>query len=231
MHDADMLFEPLRAFLAQLGLLVPRLLVALAMVAGGWVLGRVARLATAKALRALNFPVLAERAGLDGLLRQAGLQQDTTALMARLVQWLVVLGALVVASNSLGLAALTDLLGRVLWFVPRLMVALVILALGSYVARVVGDAVRHAGSGGSLRDGEPLARAAQLAVQVFVALIALDHLDIGGSIVQSTFLIVLAGLVFALALAFGLGGLDWAAACIARWLQASRPPGDERWPP
>jgi hypothetical protein len=35
--------------------------------------------------------------------------------------------------------------------------------------------------------------------------------------VQRTFLILLGGLVLALALAFGLGGKDWAAAMLERW--------------
>ena len=48
-------------------------------------------------------------------------------------------------------------------------------------------------------------------------LIALDQMSVGGEIVRESFLIILAGVVFALALAFGLGGRDWAAALLERW--------------
>jgi hypothetical protein len=51
----------------------------------------------------------------------------------------------------------------------------------------------------------------------FVVMIALSQVEIGGDIVQRTFLILLAGLVLALALAFGLGGREWAAALLERW--------------
>lgn len=226
MHDVDVMLEPLRAFLAQVGAFVPRLLLAALVLAGGWLLARLARFTVGKALRAVNVGVLTERAGLDGFLRQGGLQHDTSALLALLVHWLVLLAALVVASNGLGLAALAELLGRVLWFVPRVMVALVILALGSYFARFIGAAVRRLGDSGGLQDAALLSRVAQVAVQVFVVLIALDHLAIGGTIVQSSFLILLAGVVFAAALAFGLGGRDWAAARLARWLGPARPDDD-----
>ncbi len=229
MQDVDVMLEPLRAFLSQVGAFLPRLLLAAVVLAGGWVLARLARFTVGKALRAFNFGVLTERAGLDGFLRQGGLQQDTPALFAWLVYWVVVLAALVVASNSLGLSAIADLLSRVLWFVPRLMVALVILALGSYFARFIGETVRRLGDSGELQDAALLSRVAQVAVQVFVVLIALDHLDIGGTIVQSSFLILLAGVVFAVALAFGLGGRDWAAARIARWLSHTPPHEDDRW--
>ena len=48
-------------------------------------------------------------------------------------------------------------------------------------------------------------------------LIAIDHMDIGGGLVQRTFLILLTGVVLALALAFGIGGRDRAAALLERW--------------
>ena len=60
-------------------------------------------------------------------------------------------------------------------------------------------------------------RLAQYAILTFVVLIALDQVNIGGDIVRQCFLIILAGLVFALALAFGLGGKEWAAELLERW--------------
>jgi len=52
---------------------------------------------------------------------------------------------------------------------------------------------------------------------IFVVLIALDHIKVGGDIVRESFLVILAGVVFALALAFGLAGKEWAADRIAQW--------------
>ena len=62
----------------------------------------------------------------------------------------------------------------------------------------------------------------QYGVMAFVVLLAVDHLDIGGGLIQQTFLILLGGVVFALALAFGLGGRDRAAALIERWFPRDR---------
>jgi hypothetical protein len=50
----------------------------------------------------------------------------------------------------------------------------------------------------------------------------LSQVEIGGDIVQRTFLIIVAGLMLALALAFGLGGKDWAAALLQRWWPQQR---------
>ena len=225
MQNVDVLLEPVRAFLSQIGFFVPRLLLAVLVLIGGWLLAKVARFAIAKALRAINFNVLTERSGLDGFLRQGGLQTDTSGVFAVLVYWIVILAALIIACNSLGLTYITDLLGRVVWFVPKVMVALVILAFGSYFARFIGDTVLTYCRNIALQDAELLSKLARYAILAFVVLMALDHLNIGGDIVRDSFLIVLAGFVFAFALAFGLGGKDWAAQQIERWWpHEKRPP-------
>ena len=70
-------------------------------------------------LRAINFHILTERSGIDGFLQQGGTEIDTTDLFGVLVYWLVILAALVIAFNSLGLTYVTDLLGRVMLFCRR----------------------------------------------------------------------------------------------------------------
>lgn len=214
--------EPLRAILFQIGAFLPRLLVALVVVLGGWLLAKLARFTVIKGLRAINFNVLTERAGLDNFLRQGGMPGDTTSLFGVLVYWLVILAALLIAFNGLGLTYITDLLGRVVWFVPNIFVALLVLAFGSYFARFVGDTVTAYGRNIKLQDAVFLGKLAQYAIMVFVVLIALDQIKVGGDIVRESFLVILAGVVFALALAFGLGGKDWAAERIEQWWPRER---------
>ena len=217
MEKIDMMLEPLRVFLAELGQLLPRILLAIVVLVAGWLIAKLVRFAVDKALRAINFQVLTERAGMDGFLRNGGIQSDTTELFAMLCYWLVILAALIVGFNGLGLAYVTDLLARVVLFVPKVMVALVILAFGAYFARVVGEAVCAYLRNVHMQDAELLGRIAQYALLTFVVLIALDQVNVGGDIVRQTFLIILAGVVFALALSFGLAGKEWAADLLERW--------------
>ena len=217
MDSLNIALEPLRALLVEIGTYLPRLGVALAVLLAGWLLSKALRFAAVRALRSLNFHVLTERAGVDAFLQQGGTRLDMTDLFGMIVYVLVVLGALIVAFNGLGLAQVTELLGRVLLFLPKLMVGLLVLVFGLYFARFVGQSVlaycRNVGIG----DAELLAGVAKYAIVTFVLLIAIDHLDIGGDLVQQTFLILLTGVVLALALAFGIGGRDRAAALLERW--------------
>jgi hypothetical protein len=217
MESFDVMFEPVRVFLQQVGALLPRLILALLLLVVGYFVARFAKFVVVKGLRAGNFHVLTERAGMDGFLRDGGVNADTTEIIGLLFYWVVIIAALVVGFNGLGLNYITDLLVKVLLFVPKVLVAMLILAFGAYFARFIGNAVCAYAKKLHLQDAELLGRLAQYALVTFVVLIALDQVNIGGEIVRQTFLIVLAGVVLALALAFGIGGKDWAAELLERW--------------
>ncbi len=217
MEKVDIMLEPVRAFLVQIAGFLPKLALAIAVLIAGWLLAKFAMFATEKALRAVNFNVLTERAGLDGFLHQGGVESDTTRILGLLIYWLVILAALIIGFNGMGLTYITGLLGQIVLFVPKVIVALLILAFGAYFARFVGNAVVTYCKNIAIQDAEVLGKLAQYAIMTFVVLIALDQVNVGGDIVRQSFLIILAGVVFALALAFGLGGKDAAAEIIDRW--------------
>ena len=217
MDRIEVMLEPLRVFLAQVADFLPRLALALVILIAGWLVAKMVRFAIAKGLRKVNFHVVTERAGIDGFLRDGGIRMDATDILAWLIYWIVILAALVVGFNMLGLAYVTDLLSRVLLFVPKVLVALLILAFGAYFAKFVGNAVSAYFRNVHMQDADLLGNLARYAILAFVVLIALDQVNVGGDIVRETFLILLAGVVFALALAFGLGGREWAAEFLDRW--------------
>ena len=217
MDNIDMMLEPLRVFLSQIAAFLPRLALAIGVLIVGWLLAKATRFGVVRGLRAINFHVLTERAGMDGFMRQGGIQTGTTEIFGLIGYWVAILATLIIACNGLGLTYITDLLRDIVLFLPRVIVALLILAFGSYFAQFVANAVTVYCGNIGIKDGGMLARLAQYAIMIFVALIALDQVNIGGEIVRQSFLIILSGVVLALALAFGFGGRHWAARRLSRW--------------
>lgn len=221
--DVNMLLESIRESLHQVGVFLPRLLLAVVIVVVGWLFAKAVRFAVVKALRAINFNVVTQKAGIDQFFKEGGSDLDTIRVLASLAFWLVVLAALMIASNSLDLAYVTDLIGRVVLFVPKVMFAVVIVVFGAYFARFVAAALTtylrdtHAGEAGLI------GRLALYAIMVFVIMIALDQMSLG-DIIRQAFLIILAAIALGLALAFGLGGQKRAADLIERW---SKPPDQQ----
>ena len=217
MNQIDIMLEPVRAVLIQFGAFLPRLLLAVIILVIGWLLAKAIRLIVIKGLRAINFNVLTDRAGIDRFLQQGGLQSDTLGILGALIYWLVTLAALMIAFNSLGLTNVTELIGRVALFIPKVIVAVLILAFGAYFARFIDNTIIAYGKSVGLEDAEFLGRFARYAVLVFVVMIALEQVDVASELVRQSFLIILAGVVLALALAFGLGCQHRVSAMLDKW--------------
>ena len=220
MDNVNVLLEPIRASLHLVGAFLPRILLAILILIIGWLLARVVRFAIVKTLRAVNFDVVTQKAGIDHFLQQGGSDIDTIRVLGGLFYWLVILAALMIAFNTLDLAYVTDLIGRIVLFVPRVMVAVVILVFGSYFARFVATALttylRNLGVG----EAGLIGRLTLYAIMVFVVMIALDQLGLG-DIIRETFLIIVGAIALGLALVFGLGGQQRAAELIERWTRVT----------
>lgn len=216
MDTMEMLIDPIRASLHQIGEFLPRVVLAVVILIVGWLVAKAVRFALVKMLRAINFNVVTERAGVDRFLQQGGGEIDTTSVLGLLAYWLVILAALMIAFNSMGLAYVTDLIGRVVLFVPKVMVAVLILAFGAYFARFVGAAIMTWCKNVGIGEAKTLGRLSRYAIMIFVVLIALDQLGLG-DIIRQTFLIIVAAVALGLALAFGLGGQKRAAELLERW--------------
>ncbi len=225
MENMEMLLEPMRASLRQVGEFLPHVLLAIAILIAGWLIAKAARFAIVRMLRAINFNIVTEKAGIDQFLKQGGGNLDTVDLLGLLVYWLALLAALMIAFNSMGLTYVTDLIGRIVLFVPKVMVAVLILAFGAYFARFVGAGVTAYCKSVGISDAELLGRLSLYAIIVFVVLIALDQLGLG-DIIRETFLILIAAIGLALALAFGIGGAKRASEFLERW--SHRPPDEHR---
>ncbi len=80
MQSIDVMLDTTREFLHQVAAFLPRLALAIVIVACGWLVAKAVRFAIEKGLRAVNFNVLSERAGTDHFLQRGGLRGDTTTL-------------------------------------------------------------------------------------------------------------------------------------------------------
>jgi small-conductance mechanosensitive channel len=200
MENMQMLLELIRASLRRRRVPAARLLAILILVIG-WLIAKAVRFAI----------VRMPRDQFQHRDRKAASTSSSSRAAARRTPWtpgLLVYGSpslpLMIAFNSLGLAYVTDLIGRIVLFVPKVMVAVLIL-LRHLLRPPVGAAVTTYCKNVGVGDAALLGRLAFYAIMAFVILIALDQLGLG-EIIKQTFLILVAAIGLALALAFGIGG-------------------------
>ena len=222
MNQVTQTLETGRGFLVQLGEFMPKLLLAIVILVAGWLIAKFLLFVVIKGLKLINFSVVTEKAGIDTFLKQGGITKTTSDILGILIYWLAILFTLLIAFETLGLTVVSDLFTQITLFVPNVIVAVIILAIGLYFARFVGDAVVAYAKNIGLEDADLLGRVSRYGIMVFVVVIALDQVDVADDIIRQTFFIVIAGVVLALALAFGLGGQKWAAGQLDKFVKKER---------
>ncbi len=130
---------------------------------------------------------------------------DVVALVTR---WAVLLIFVSAAVDALGVDVLTDTFNSVLGYVPNVFAAAVIAGVAVLVGNVVKDIVATSAEKAGVKSASFLGSAARVAVLIFGVPLAAAQLGLDLTIINNNITVIVAGIMLALALAFGLGGRD-----------------------
>jgi hypothetical protein len=219
----DTLMLSLRNALSMILGAIPRVLGFIVIVAIGWFVASLLARAVRGLLRAIRFDDLMERSGIGDFFDKMGTGTDPAGVVAGLVKWIVRLVVLLVAFDTLGLPAVSDVMRQFLLWLPNLVVAMVVLFIGGIAARALGNVVRGATSEAGFSNPDTLANVARTAVWVFAIVIAVNQLGIATELINTLFMGFIGALALAAGLAFGLGGRDLASRSLQNWYDQAKP--------
>ncbi|HRH25389.1 MAG TPA: hypothetical protein PLD99_00350 [Parcubacteria group bacterium] len=196
---------------------VPNLVVALIIVILGWLVGALLGRAIWQVFRSLKVDEALRRAGFEGFLRRGGVDLDSGAFIGGLVKWFVVVVFLVAAFDVLGLTQVNLFLQQVvIAYIPRVIVAALVILVGGVIGDVVERVVVTAARTAEIRSAHFAGAVSKWAVWVFAILVALSQLGIATAFSQTLFTGIVIAISLALGLSFGLGGQEAAARFIER---------------
>ena len=195
---------------------IPRVIGFLVILLIGWIVATVISKALIFVLRKIGFDRMADRIGLTRFEQRMGVKMDAAGLLGKIVYWFLFLVFLVPAVDALGLTSVSAILGMVIAYIPNVFVAILVLFLGTLAATFVADLVRGATASANVGNPNIFANIARVAIMGFVALIALEQLQIAPALINELFGAIVAAAAIAFGLAFGLGGQDTARKYLAR---------------
>jgi hypothetical protein len=148
--------------------------------------------------------------------------QTPTLLATRVVYWgTVIIGVMVGVSTFEAATAQSGISEYVFAYLPRVVGAVILLIAGNVMARFLSRSVLITAVNLNLQYARLLGTGVKWLVLVLTAAMVLDHLAIGGLVVDLAFGILFGGIVLALALAVGLGSRDLVSRSLER--EANRP--------
>lgn len=211
-----MLIDPFNRIADQSAHVVPILIMVLLTLIIGGFLAFVARWLTFRLLQLARFDRLVQRTGFSSMIERTGVFRSPSDLGARFVQGLVWLFTILFALNAADTPASAGLVMRFVDYIPNMIAAGLVLLLGVVVSRVISRSALLAAVNAQWPGARLIAGGVRVLVMTLAVVIALEQLHIGSLPLLVAFAIVFAGIVFALAIAFGLGARDMAR----QWIES-----------
>jgi len=219
----DAITQPLSNMLNMILEAVPTIFAAALVLVISYMVGRVAAGLVTNLLKGVGFDSLPSRLGIG-----AGAPGDDakspSAVVGSLALISIMLFAATEAANLLGFSAVSDLMAEFLDFAGRILVGLIIFAIGLFLAKVASGAV----SASSTAQAGLLATVTRVSVLALTGAMALRHMGLANEIISLAFGLILGSAAVAVAIAFGLGGRDVAARQLAQWSESIN--SDEKSP-
>lgn len=203
--------------LAQTVSFLPNLVGALIILILGIIFGKWGRTAVVKGLGLIKFEAMIKDTKFKEYLKKADITQKVEEILGSIVKWAIVLIFFIAAVNILGLTTVSDLLGGILGYVPSILSAVIVLAIGILLAGIVERVVKGGLASVDLKTSRLMGKIASYAVMTIAALAALSELSIAEYFINTIFIGFVAMLAIGFGLALGLGGKDLVAKLLSGW--------------
>src|ERR671933_80258 len=196
------MFQPLQDTLSTFFSYIPQLVGAIVILIIGYIVAKVLQAVVGRELQGIGFEGWMEKGGIKQFFDRTQTNQTPTSIIGKLVFWFVFIIALTMAADALGIPQVSAVLAQLIAFIPSIIAAILILILAALLGNFLAGVVR--GATGS----DVLASIARYAIIVYAVFAALTQLGIAVQLTANTFLILLAAVALAAAIAFGIGGRE-----------------------
>jgi len=164
-----------------------------------------------KIFQAIKLDAFLNSIGLSPFFERAGIRLNGSRFLGQIVNWFLIIAFLLAVTDILGLTALSAFLVEVLYYIPSVIAAVLVMLASVVLANFLKNAISAAVKSAKFSSAEFLGNLTWWVVVIFGLLAALIQLNVAADIIGALVYGLIAMLALAGGLAFGLGGKDYAS--------------------
>jgi Mechanosensitive ion channel, conserved TM helix len=212
----NLILEPLQELFQKFKEFAPNFLAMLVILLVGALFAWLLRKLIVKLLVTLHFDSWSDRKGFTTLMRKGDMWGKPSLLAGEAVFWVTIIVALMTGLSALNINAIDQLVTQFFTYLPRAFSAILILGIGYIFAGFVSRAVLITAVNSGYHYAKLLAEAIRILFTTLILAMVMEQLQIAPGIVLAAFSIICGGIVLALSISFGVGGIDAARRMIER---------------
>jgi hypothetical protein len=195
---------------------LPRFVVMLTIILLGLLVAYLLKVFFRSILHLTKLDRLSEEAGASHVLRKAALP-SMSEFLSRSVFWITLLGFVLLGISVLQVAELQEQISRLFQLLPQIFVAILILFVGVLAANFLSRAALLTAVNAGYRSPRLWSGLVRFVISILTVSMALEQVGLARQTVVSAFSIAFGAVMFAVAIAFGLGGRDLARQTLERY--------------
>ncbi len=205
---AELFLSSITSFASKTAEVIPYLIGAVIIFLIGWLLAKLISFLIFRLLKASKFDAFADRIKASEFLEKANIKTTPSRFIGKCFFWFIMLLVLISASETLGWEAVSSEISKLLSYLPKLFVALVIFIVGAFLATFLRDLLKGATSNLGISTSRFVSSFVFYLFMIMVTLTALEQAGIDTNIITSNLLLILGSILAAAAISYGFASRD-----------------------
>ena len=201
-------FEILKSLLFQLTSTLPNVLVSLVFIIAGYYIAKLSARFFQALLSKLGLDSITEKINDIDIVHKSNIKIQLSSIIANTAYYLIFLVFIIAATDSLRMPAISDLVMRVVNFIPNALVALIVLLAGLLAANGLKNIIYRTCRSLNIPSATIISNAVFYFIFISVGISALNQAQIDTTFLRNNLTVILGGVVAAFALGYGLASKE-----------------------
>lgn len=203
----EILFQTFQKLLEQLFLFTPKVLGAIVLLIIGIIIAKIVTNILQKGLEKTGFDKLGEKLNTIEIIQRFG-SIKLSKLVAKMLYYFIMLVFVTAATETLGMKVLTDMVTSLVNLIPKLIASALMLLAGIMIADALKNSVTNICKSLKIDSGKLLGNIVFFFFLIIALIAALKQAGIETSLLESSFNLIIGGIILAFAVGYGMASKD-----------------------
>ncbi|CAN5643042.1 hypothetical protein BH09BAC4_BH09BAC4_44700 [soil metagenome] len=187
---------------------VPRIFGSMLILLIGIGIARLTAYIIQRILGRVGFDKIGNRLNEINIIKQLKTEIKLSEIIAKVLYYYILLMFVTAATETLGVAAITEMVSSLVNFIPKLIVAAIMLQVGVLLADALRGAVLSVCQSFNIASGRLLSMIVFVFFLIITVISALGQAGINTELLESSFNLIIGGVIFAFAIGYGIASRD-----------------------
>lgn len=190
---------------------IPKLVGAIAILIIGFIIAKVVSKIVLKVLDAIKIDKVADKLHEIEIVDKSNVKIVPSKIFSKLTYYVLVFIFLIASADFLGMEVVSELISSIISYLPKVLSAAIVLAIGIFIADIIKQGVRTACKSINMPAGDIVSSIVFYFILINVLMMAMNQAEINTEFLKANLSLILGGIIFAFGLGYGIASKDMMA--------------------